>query len=55
MSSRPAAPARFAGFRDFYAFDLNEHRDRTCRRLHFVGSALALLCLALVFVTGSLG
>ena len=32
----------FASFREFYPFYLGEHRNRTCRRLHFVGSSLAL-------------
>jgi hypothetical protein len=32
-------------FAEFYPFYLNEHRDATCRRLHFVGSTLALICL----------
>ena len=43
---RPAA-SRYTRFADFYPFYLSEHRNRTCRRLHFVGSSLALLCLAL--------
>jgi hypothetical protein len=53
MSSSDTPPARFASFREFCPFYLNEHRNRTCRRLDFVGSSLALVCLALVFVTGS--
>jgi hypothetical protein len=32
-------------FAEFYPFYLNEHRNATCRRLHFVGSTLALICL----------
>jgi hypothetical protein len=38
--------ARFANFREFYPFYLGEHRNRTCRRLHFIGRLLlaALLC-----------
>jgi hypothetical protein len=43
----------FASFADFYPFYLNEHRDRTCRRLHFIGSTVALLCLATLLVTGN--
>ena len=38
-------------FAEFYPFYLGEHRNRTCRRLHFVGSTLGLLCLAYALVT----
>jgi len=38
---------RYTRFEDFYPFYLSEHRDKTCRRLHFVGSWLVLVCLAL--------
>ena len=31
-------------FRDFYPFYLSEHRNRTCRRLHFVGTSTGLAC-----------
>jgi hypothetical protein len=34
--------AGFASFREFYPFYLGEHANRTCRRLHFVGSLGAL-------------
>lgn len=37
---------RFASFREFYPFYLDEHRNRTCRRLHFVGTTLVLCCVA---------
>ena len=33
---------RFKSFADFYPFYLDEHSNRTCRRLHFVGTSLAL-------------
>jgi hypothetical protein len=39
---------RYSRFRDFYPHYLDEHRNPTCRRLHFVGSLLVLLVLALV-------
>ncbi|AWV08152.1 DUF962 domain-containing protein [Marilutibacter maris] len=41
---------RFNSFREFYPFYLDEHRDRTSRRLHFVGSCgvLALVAVAIV-------
>ena len=37
--------SRFASFREFYPFYLEEHSNRTSRRLHFIGSCgvLALL------------
>lgn len=37
--------SEFASFRDFYPFYLGEHRNRTCRRLHFVGSCLVLVVI----------
>jgi hypothetical protein len=39
-------------FAEFYPFYLGEHSNRTCRRLHFVGSTLSLLCLASALGTG---
>ena len=30
----------YASFADFYPFYLSEHSDRTCRRLHFIGTTL---------------
>lgn len=47
-----AGPRRFASFAEFYPFYLGEHADRRCRRLHFVGSTLALACVATAVVTG---
>jgi hypothetical protein len=35
--------ASFNSFADFYPFYLSEHSNRTCRRLHFVGTSAALL------------
>jgi hypothetical protein len=35
--------ARFGSFREFYPYYLGEHSDRTCRRLHVVGTSLAAL------------
>lgn len=46
-------PRSFKSFAEFYPFYLTEHSHRTCRRLHFVGSTLALSCLALLLVTGN--
>lgn len=44
----------FTSFSDFYPFYLNEHRNRTCRRLHFIGSSLVLAVVGLVLVSGQL-
>ena len=35
----------FASFAEFYPFYLGEHANLACRRLHFFGSTLTLLCL----------
>jgi hypothetical protein len=45
--------ARFASFREFYPFYLAEHANRTCRRLHVVGSTLVIACVVALVVTGS--
>ncbi len=42
-------PRRFSGFAEFYPYYLGEHADPTCRRLHVVGTGLAIV-LALVAV-----
>ena len=36
---------RFNSFAEFYPFYLSEHRHPMCRRLHFVGSSLAIACV----------
>jgi hypothetical protein len=46
-----AAAKKFDTFDAFYPFYLSEHSDRMTRRLHFAGSALALVCLVMLFVT----
>src|ERR1700712_178753 len=47
-----AKPARkFDTFAEFYLFYLSEHSDPICRRLHFAGSTLALVCLVALIVT----
>lgn len=45
------ADQRFESFSEFYPYYLDEHRDRNCRRLHFIGSVLVLAVLAGVMVT----
>ena len=38
-------------FEEFYPLYLAEHRNRTNRRLHFIGSTFALLMLSMFLVT----
>lgn len=45
--------AGYNSFQEFYPFYLAEHSDRTCRRLHFIGSALVLTMLAYIILTAS--
>ncbi len=52
MSTQTVDPASFRSFADFYPFYLQEHSNATCRRLHFLGSSVGLLCLVMLLVTG---
>ena len=54
MSPDPSSvdPRAFKTFAEFYPFYLQEHSNRTCRRLHFVGTSLSLLFLIGLVVTG---
>ena len=45
-------PREFKTFAEFYPFYLQEHSNRTCRRLHFVGTSFSLLFLIGLIVTG---
>lgn len=42
----------FNSFDEFYPFYLGEHANRTCRRLHFIGSTLVILTLVLALASG---
>ena len=46
-----AEPGPFNSMAEFYSFYLSEHSNRTCRRLHFVGSTLGLALVALAVAT----
>lgn len=46
--------SRFSSFRDFYPYYLAEHANRTCRRLHFVGTSLVIGCLVMLAATADL-
>lgn len=43
----------YASFREFYPYYLSEHRNPTCRKLHFAGTTLVLLLLAAAIVMRS--
>ena len=45
------ASTRYDSFAAFYPFYLSEHGNRTCRRLHFAGTSLALACLVMLLAT----
>ena len=44
--------SRYSNFREFYPFYLGQHSNRSCRRLHFIGSALVLASVVVAIVTG---
>ena len=44
---------RFESFAEFYPFYLGEHTNRTCRRLHFIGSLGVLALIALGVLSGT--
>lgn len=44
----------YNSFAEFYPFYLAEHSNRSCRRLHFVGSTLVLAVIALALISGQL-
>lgn len=46
---------RFTSFREFYPFYLGEHRNRSCRRLHFVGTSFAIGFIVLAANGGNPG
>jgi hypothetical protein len=41
----------YTSFGAFYPFYLGEHADRTCRRLHFIGTSLVILTAACAIAT----
>jgi hypothetical protein len=42
----------YRSFAEFYPYYFSEHTNRTCRRLHFVGTTLGLLCLISALLWG---
>jgi len=45
---------RISSFEEFWPYYLEQHAHPVCRKLHFVGTSLALGSLATGFVTGQL-
>ncbi len=45
------AKTKYQTFAEFYPFYLSQHANRMCRELHFIGSTLALACLAALVLT----
>jgi len=43
----------FTRFSDFYPYYLQEHRDSTCRRLHFIGTSLVVLILTFAVLSAN--
>jgi hypothetical protein len=52
MDNTETQAPQHTSFAEFYPFYLSEHSNRTCRRMHFVGSTLSLMCLAMLAATG---
>ena len=45
----------YGSFSEFYPFYLSEHANRTCRRLHFVGTSLVILIAISAIASGRYG
>ncbi len=43
---------RYRSFASFYPFYLSQHRNSTCRRLHYVGTTLVILTVVYAAATG---
>ena len=46
---------RFDSFEAFYPYYLAEHSNRTCRRLHFVGTTLVIVIAVIAALTANAG
>jgi hypothetical protein len=45
--------AGFTSFKAFYPYYLSEHSDSRCRRMHFLGTSLALGCFAAAAISAN--
>lgn len=55
MNTAVVDPKSLKSFKEFYPFYLSEHSNRTCRRLHFAGTSLALACFVAALALGAAG
>lgn len=46
-------PEKFSSFKEFYPYYLQEHKNRTSRRLHVIGSLLVLVIIATAIITST--
>jgi len=42
---------KYNNFKEFYPFYLSQHRDKTCRRLHVVGSTIIIALIVYVLIS----
>ena len=52
MSNPPASSERYASFAAFYPYYIHEHSNRTCRRIHVVGTGLVIVAFVAFLATG---
>jgi hypothetical protein len=52
-NAQTASPESFSSFDAFWPYYVGEHRDPLCRGLHYVGTTLAVGCVAAGVVTGN--
>ncbi|RUO34271.1 Mpo1-like protein [Aliidiomarina sanyensis] len=46
-------PKEFKSFKEFYPYYLQEHKNRTSRRLHVIGSLLVIAILLYALISGA--
>ncbi len=51
MKTDNMPPESFRNFAEFYPYYLSQHENKTCRRLHFVGTFLVILLFIYGVVT----
>ena len=51
MTSPSQPEGRYASFQAFYPHYIHEHSNRTCRRIHVVGTGLVILAFVLFLLT----